>query len=137
MHKHIVIELSDAILRIQIDRPEKKNALSEAMYEQMAAALEQAGNDPAIHVVVIHGHPEVFTSGNDLLDFVNAAQNTESWPVLHFLRAINEAPKPLIAAVNGPAVGIGTTMLLHCDLVYAGEGSRFQLPFVNLGLCPE
>jgi enoyl-CoA hydratase/carnithine racemase len=137
MDKHILTEVAEGVLRIQINRPEKKNALSVAMYEHMAAALKQAETDPAIRVVVIHGHPEVFTSGNDLLDFMNASQSGGSRPVMDFLKAINDAPKPLIAAVNGPAVGIGTTMLLHCDLVYAAAGSKFQLPFVNLGLCPE
>jgi enoyl-CoA hydratase/carnithine racemase len=138
MDRQIVTEVADGILRIQINRPEKKNALSVAMYDAMAAAMQQAETDAAVRVVVIHGHPEVFTSGNDLLDFMNVVQQQdEGRPVFKFLKAINDAPKPLVAAVNGPAVGIGTTMLLHCDLVYAGQGSHFQLPFVNLGLCPE
>jgi enoyl-CoA hydratase/carnithine racemase len=137
MDKHVVIAAADGILRIQINRPEKKNALSVAMYAQMALALKEAESDPAIRVMVIHGDPQVFTSGNDLVDFMNAAQSGEGRAVFDFLQAINAAAKPLVAAVNGPAVGIGTTMLLHCDLVYAGEGSKFQLPFVNLGLCPE
>jgi enoyl-CoA hydratase/carnithine racemase len=137
MDKHVLIAAADGILRIQINRPEKKNALSVAMYAQMALALKEAESDPAIRVMVIHGDPQVFTSGNDLLDFMNAAQSGESRPVFDFLKAINAATKPLIAAVNGPAIGIGTTMLMHCDLVYAAEGSKFQLPFVNLGLCPE
>jgi enoyl-CoA hydratase/carnithine racemase len=137
MDKHVVVAAADGILRVQINRPERKNALSVAMYAQMARALTEAESDPAIRVMVIHGDPQVFTSGNDLLDFMNGAPGGEGRPVFDFLHAINAAAKPLVAAVNGPAIGIGTTMLLHCDLVYAAEGSKFQLPFVNLGLCPE
>jgi enoyl-CoA hydratase/carnithine racemase len=107
------------------------------MYAEMAAALDRAASEPAVRVVLIHGHPQVFSSGNDLADFQNPAPAGEDQPVLRFLRAISRAPRPVVAAVNGPAVGIGTTLLLHCDLVYAGESARFQLPFVNLGLVPE
>src|ERR1700674_3003875 len=137
MDKHVVVAAADGILRVQINRPERKNALSVAMYAQMARALTEAESDPAIRVMVIHGDPQVFTSGNDLLDFMNRAPGGEGRPVFDFLHAINAPAKPLVAAVIGPAIGIGTTMLLHCDLVYAAEGSKFQLPFVNLGLCPE
>jgi|SRR5580765_4474045 enoyl-CoA hydratase/carnithine racemase len=139
MSNHIVIEVADGILRIQIDRPDKKNALTAAMYAEMATALERAANDAAVRVVLIHGHAQVFTSGNDLADFRNPPPTPagEERPVFRFLRGIASAPKPIVAAVTGPAVGVGTTMLLHCDLVYAGEGARFQLPFVNLGLVPE
>ncbi|HEV8212141.1 MAG TPA: enoyl-CoA hydratase [Vicinamibacterales bacterium] len=136
---HIVTDVSERILRIGIDRPEKKNALTVAMYAELAAALDRAAGDPAVRVVLIHGHPQAFTSGNDLADFRSPPPTpaAEERPVLRFLRAISSAPKPIVAAVTGPAVGVGTTMLLHCDLVYAGEGARFQLPFVNLGLVPE
>jgi enoyl-CoA hydratase/carnithine racemase len=133
----IITHVADGILRIQIDRPEKKNALTVAMYADLASALERAAGDPAVRAVVIHGHPQVFSSGNDLADFMTAPPVGEDAPVLRFLRAISGASVPIVAAVNGPAVGIGTTMLLHCDLVYAGEAARFQLPFVKLGLVPE
>jgi len=137
MSGHILTDVAGGILRIQIDRPDKKNALTVAMYAEMAAALDRAASEPEIRVVLIHGHPQVFTSGNDLADFMSPPPAGEDRPVLRFLRAISNAPKPIVAAVTGPAVGVGTTMLLHCDLVYAGEGARFQLPFVNLGLVPE
>jgi enoyl-CoA hydratase/carnithine racemase len=137
MSRRILTEVADGILRIQINRPDKKNAVTDAMYAEMAAALERAAREPAVRVVLIHGHPQVFTSGNDLADFMNPAPAGEDRPVLRFLRAISSVPQPIVAAVNGHAVGIGTTMLLHCELVYAGEAARFQLPFVNLGLVPE
>ena len=133
----IVTELEDRILRIEIRRPAKKNALTIAMYAAMADALVAADHDPAVRVVLIHGQPDMFTAGNDLVDFDNAPQRDGTPPVFRFLNAISTASKPLVAAVNGVAVGVGTTMLLHCDLVYAGLGARFSLPFVNLGLCPE
>jgi enoyl-CoA hydratase/carnithine racemase len=137
MSSLILTEVADGILRIQINRPDKKNALTVAMYAELAAAFDRAASDPAVRVVLIHGHPQVFTSGNDLADFMNPAPAADDRPVLRFLRAISSAAQPIVAAVNGAAVGIGTTMLLHCDLVYAGEAARFQLPFVNLGLVPE
>ena len=138
MSSLILTEVADGILRVQINRPDKKNALTVAMYAELAAALDRAASEPAVRVVLIHGHPQVFTSGNDLADFMNPAPAAgDDRPVLRFLRAISSAAKPIVAAVNGPAVGVGTTMLLHCDLVYAGEAASFQLPFVNLGLVPE
>ena len=135
----ILSEAKDRILRIEINRPEKKNALTIAMYSAMAEALEGATNDAGIRVVVIHGQPDVFSSGNDLLDFMQAPRDAdfESLPVYRFMRALSGLPKPAVAAVRGPAVGIGTTLLLHCDLVYCGESAMFQMPFVNLALVPE
>jgi enoyl-CoA hydratase/carnithine racemase len=133
----IVTELQDRILRIEIKRPAKKNAITIAMYAAMADALGNAELDPEVRVVLIHGQSDMFTAGNDLVDFDNAPQREGTPPVFRFLNAISTAAKPLVAAVNGVAVGIGTTMLLHCDLVYAGQGARFSLPFVKLGLCPE
>lgn len=127
----------DGMVRIGINRPDKKNAINRQMYSDMADALLQAEDDPTVRAVFIHGTADCFTSGNDLADFIADPPTGEESPVFRFLQAISQASKPLIAAVNGPAVGIGTTMLLHCDLVYAGEQSRFQTPFVNLGLCPE
>ncbi len=136
MSEHIVTELRDGILRIEIRRPEKRNALTSAMYAAMADALDRAAREDTVRVVLIHGQPGVFTAGNDVTDFLNGPGDPDR-PVFRFLRGIAAAPKPLIAAVSGNAVGIGTTMLLHCDLAYAGESARFQLPFVSLGLCPE
>jgi enoyl-CoA hydratase/carnithine racemase len=127
----------DGILRIGINRPEKLNAINRQMYSDMAVALEQAEQDDSIRVVLIHGSATCFTSGNDLRDFAQDPPTGEDSPVFKFLVAISQASKPLVAAVNGPAIGVGTTMLLHCDLVYAGESAQFQTPFVNLGLCPE
>ena len=139
MSNHIVTDVTEGVLRIRIDRPEKKNALTAAMYADLAAALERAADEPAVRAVLIQGHPQVFTSGNDLADFRNPppAVAGEERPVHKFLRLLRSAPKPIVAAVTGPAVGVGTTMLLHCDLVYAGQGARLQLAFVNLGLVPE
>lgn len=128
---------SGGVLRIGINRPEKLNAINRQMYSEMAAALIQAEHDPEVRVVLIHGSADCFTSGNDLRDFAEDPPTSADSPVFQFLSAISQATKPLVAAVNGPAIGIGTTMLLHCDLVYAGESTQFQMPFVNLGLCPE
>jgi enoyl-CoA hydratase/carnithine racemase len=137
MSENIHTELAAGVLRIEMRRPEKKNALTGPMYAALADALEHAAREDAIRVVLIHGQPEVFTAGNDLADFLDGPGDDPDRPVFRFLRDIAAAPKPLVAAVTGNAVGVGTTMLLHCDLVYAGESARFQLPFVNLALCPE
>jgi enoyl-CoA hydratase/carnithine racemase len=107
------------------------------MYAAMAEALAQAATDPAVRVVVFQGHESIFSAGNDIGDFLNQPPTTQESPVFRFLRGIATFEKPLIAAVAGPAVGIGTTMLFHCDLVYAGDNAAFSMPFVNLGLCPE
>ena len=134
----IVTDITDHVLRIEIDRPDKKNALTVDMYAEMAAALRQAASDTAVRVVLLHGQPQIFTSGNDIADFMDASTGLgEDRPVFDFLRAISTSSKPIVAAVNGSAIGIGTTLLLHCDFVYAGESARFQLPFVNLALVPE
>jgi len=133
----VTTETDKGILQVGIQRPEKKNALTLAMYEALTAALETAENNDQIRVILLHGTENCFTSGNDLHDFAKNPPQGENSPVFRFLQAISTATKPLIAMVSGAAVGIGTTMLLHCDLVYADETARFQLPFVNLGLCPE
>lgn len=134
----IETDVDDRVLRIRINRVERKNAITVAMYTAMAEAFERAAREPAIRVVLLHGDAQVFTSGNDVADFMEPSFGiAEDQPVFRFLRAISTAPKPLVAAVGGPAIGIGTTLLLHCDLVYAGESARFQLPFVNLALVPE
>jgi enoyl-CoA hydratase/carnithine racemase len=133
----VVTELKEGVFRLQMNRPEKKNALTHAMYSEMASALESADRDPAARVILVHGHPDAFTSGNDLGDFLHSPPPAEGSPVLSFISAIGAASKPIVAAVSGPAVGIGVTMLLHFEMVYAAESTRFQLPFVNLALPPE
>lgn len=129
---------SDAgVMRIGINRPKKLNAINRRMYSDLTAALLRAEQDDSVRVVLIHGSADCFTSGNDLLDFAQDPPSGTDSPGFQFLTAISQAEKPLIAAVCGPAIGIGTTMLLHCDLVYADDSAQFQTPFVNLGLCPE
>ena len=133
----IIVEVKDRMLRIEIARPEKKNALTGAMYDAMSDALDAAERDPAVRAALVHGTRDCFTAGNDLADFLERPPHSESSPAFRFIGRIATFPKPLLAAVNGAAVGIGTTMLLHCDLVYAAPAARFQLPFVSLGLVPE
>ncbi len=133
----ILTHTADGVLTLTINRVEKKNSFTPAMYGAMAAGLEQAKNDPAIRVVVIQGDVTVFSAGNDIGDFLARKPATEESPVFQFLRGLVAHPKPIIAAVCGPAVGVGTTLLFHCDLVYAGDNAAFSMPFVNLGLCPE
>lgn len=134
---HIVSEKREGVLRVEIRRPEKRNALTAAMYTALADAFHEAGRDTEVRVLLLHGQPGAFTAGNDLADFLNHPPVGDEAPVHRFLQAFRVFPKPFVAAVSGAAVGIGTTVLLHCDLVYAGESARFQLPFVSLGLCPE
>jgi len=136
MADQISVEVMDRVLSIRMDRPEKKNALTRTMYIAMTDALRQAEANAAVRAILITGTADCFTAGNDLVDFANAAPG-ESSPAIAFLQTLAAAEKPVVAAVNGTAIGIGTTMLLHCDLVYAASSARFQLPFVNLGLCPE
>ena len=125
------------VTTITLNRVEKKNSFTAAMYGAMADALLQAQEDTAVRAVVIQGHVTVFSAGNDIGDFLNNPPAGDDAPVFRFMRAISNFPKPLVAAVCGPAVGIGTTLLFHCDLVYAGDNAAFAMPFVNLGLCPE
>jgi enoyl-CoA hydratase/carnithine racemase len=125
------------VTTLTLNRVERKNAFTQAMYGACADALAAAAQDPAVRVFVIQGHETVFSAGNDIADFLNRPPASEEAPVFRFLRGLATFPKPLLAAVCGPAVGVGTTMLLHCDLVYAGDNAAFSLPFVNLGLCPE
>ncbi len=138
---HIDSHLQERVLCVRINRPEKRNALTLQMYLALTQILARAENDPQVRVVLISGCEQSFSSGNDIADFIaaGAGDNDVSAvrPALDFLRQIAAFSKPLVAAVNGTAIGIGTTMLLHCDLVYAARSARFQLPFVNLGLVPE
>jgi enoyl-CoA hydratase/carnithine racemase len=137
MNETILTNLGDGILLLQFNRPEKKNALNLAMYSALADHIEGAANDDAVRVIVLTGTGGCFTSGNDIVDFESGLLAKEPSPAMRFLMALFSLQKPVIAAVDGPAIGIGTTMLLHCDLVYAATNAVFQLPFVNLGLCPE
>ena len=137
----ILTHTEAGVMTLTLNRPQKKNSITQAMYSAMADALAQAGSDASVRVVVFQGHATVFSAGNDIGDFLSgpprlegAAQDT---PVMRFLYGISSFAKPIVAAVCGPAVGIGTTMLFHCDLVYAGDNAAFSMPFVNLGLCPE
>ncbi len=133
----ILIHHDAGVCTITINRAAKKNSLTAAMYQSMADALAAAKDDTAVRAVVIQGHETVFSAGNDIADFLNNPPSTQDSPVFQFLHAIAAFPKPLVAAVCGPAVGVGTTLLFHCDLVYAGDNAAFSMPFVNLGLCPE
>jgi enoyl-CoA hydratase/carnithine racemase len=134
---HVTSETSGWVRTITLTRPEKKNALTVAMYANLCELFAESAADPEIRVVVITGAGGAFTAGNDIHDFMSTPPTDDASPVLGFLRALVDFEKPLVAAVPGVAIGVGTTMLLHCDLVLAAEGARFQLPFVNLGLCAE
>jgi enoyl-CoA hydratase/carnithine racemase len=135
--KDILVHAESGVMTLTLNRVDRKNAITALMYGAMADALESASHDPAVRAVVIQGHESIFSAGNDIGDFLNQPPSTQDSPVFRFLRGISSFPKPLVAAVCGPAVGIGTTMLLHCDLVYAGDNAAFSMPFVNLGVCPE
>jgi enoyl-CoA hydratase/carnithine racemase len=137
MSQDILIHQDAGICTITLNRVDKKNSITAAMYQSMANILVSAKDDVAVRVVVFQGHETIFSAGNDIADFLNNPPTGQDSPVFEFLHAIASMPKPVVAAVSGPAVGIGTTMLLHCDLVYAGDNAAFSMPFVNLGLCPE
>lgn len=133
----VLIDVSGGVLTITLNRVEKKNSITSAMYASMADGLALADADVSVRAVVLQGHETIFSAGNDIGDFLNGPPSTQDSPVFRFLRGISTFSKPVLAAVCGPAVGIGTTMLFHCDLVYAGDNAAFSMPFVNLGLCPE
>lgn len=133
----IIERLHNGVLELTLNRPEKRNALTESMYIELKTILDDAKHNPEARVVLLSGQKFCFTAGNDLKDFMEHPMEDDDAPVLRFLRTMADFPKPIVAAVNGPAVGIGTTLLLHCDLVYSGDSAVFQLPFVNLGLVPE
>ena len=137
MSEAVRVGLADGVCHIEMARPEKKNALTAAMYRTMADALATAEADPAVRVILISGAGGNFTAGNDLADFLETPPMEESAPVFRFIKGFANLQKPFVAAVEGVAIGVGTTMLLHCDLAYAGASARFALPFANLGLTPE
>ncbi len=133
----ILVEDHGPVRQITLNRPAKKNALTPPMYAELTNQLNLAAGDFAIRVVVICGAGSAFTAGNDIFDFLNTPPTSSDSPVMQFLAAIHNFPKPLIASVHGNAVGVGTTMLMHCDLVFAAADAKFQMPFVSLGLVPE
>lgn len=137
MTEHILTEREGAVMIVRMNRPEKKNALTRAMYKTMAELLTQADQDASVRSVLITGGHDCFTSGNDVADFLQAPPAGLNSEVFMFMQALFDFSKPVVAAVCGPAVGIGTTLLLHCDLVYASRDATLKMPFVSLGLCPE
>jgi len=138
MSEHVKIERQGPVLAITLDRPERRNALTVAMYSTLANTIEGAASDPSIRAITFRGEGQDFAAGNDLADFLDALpRDLEEIPVWRLLRALVQCEIPMVAAVHGNCVGIGTTMLLHCDLVIADDSARFSLPFVDLGLVPE
>jgi len=133
----VVTERSGSILRVQLNRPAKKNAMTSAMYVTIADSLNAAANDDDIRVVLWHGAGDSFCAGNDVEDFMRNPPGPGESPQAHLIGALINFEKPLVAAVHGAAIGGGTTMLTHCDFVYAGESAKFQMPFINLALVPE
>jgi enoyl-CoA hydratase/carnithine racemase len=133
----IKIATLNGVITLEIARPEKKNALTQAMYQAMADAIDAAQADALVRAILITGQPGVFTSGNDIEDFMQRPPQSEDSPVFRFMNALVGSDKPVVAAVTGAAVGIGTTLLLHCDLVYVSDEARLAMPFVGLGLVPE
>jgi enoyl-CoA hydratase/carnithine racemase len=133
----LIAEQQDGLLTLTLNRPDKRNALNTELYKQLVAALREAAADEEVHVLLLQGQQDCFTAGNDLADFMGKSSLEPDDPILQFLHTLADFPKPVVAAVAGPAVGIGTTILLHCDLVYLGDNARLQLPFVELGLVPE
>jgi enoyl-CoA hydratase/carnithine racemase len=133
----VLMECSGGVLRIQLNRPAKKNALTAAMYAELAEMFEGATADPDVRVVLWHGAGDAFCAGNDIEDFLKNPPGPAESPQARLMHALVDFEKPLVAAVHGAAIGGGTTMLTHCDFVFAAEGTRFQMPFVNLALVPE
>ncbi len=133
----ILSHIDAGVMTLTFNRVDKKNSLTAAMYTALADAVTQAQNNPEVRVLVFHGHETVFCAGNDIADFLNNPPATPDAPVFRLLQNVAAFSKPMLAAVAGPAVGIGTTLLFHCDLVYAGDNAVFAMPFVNLGICPE
>lgn len=130
-------ETRDRVARIRFDRADKKNAITAEMYAMLADALDEADADRQVRAILLHGTADCFTAGNDLSDFLKRPPEAESSSTWRLFQGLPNLAKPIVAAVGGPAVGIGTTLLLHCDLVYAAPNARFQLPFVPLGIVPE
>jgi enoyl-CoA hydratase/carnithine racemase len=137
MTEELIVTTTNSVMEIRFNRPEKKNALTRAMYEGVVAAFDSAENDPAIRVIMLTGTGDTFTSGNDIKDFQQRAWSRDNSAASPFLTTLSTLRKPLLAAVNGAAIGVGTTMLAHCDLIVAARSARFVMPFTRLGLVPE
>jgi enoyl-CoA hydratase/carnithine racemase len=137
MTTDVIVAREDAVLRITMNRPAKKNALTGAMYKAMQDALERADRDEEIRAVLLTGTDGVFTAGNDIGDFFAGTRDAQGSPAMRFISTIALCDTPIVAAVEGNAVGVGTTILFHCDLVYAAPLAKFRMPFVDLGLVPE
>lgn len=133
----ILVSQDGSVLQIELNRPAKKNAVTLSMYEALISALRAAGADPSVRVVLLSAVGSAFCAGNDLGDFLAASALENDSPPIRFIETLVTFPKPIVAAVGGAAVGIGATMLLHCELVYASEAARLSMPFVSLGLVPE
>jgi len=133
----IITDQQDGILTIEFNRPEKKNSITSLMYQMLADAVRDGEGDQSVRVFLFRGKPDIFSAGNDLEDFINTTGDIGDRPVVQFIHNLSLATKPVIAAVAGAAIGIGATMLLHCDQIYAAENAKFSMPFVKLGLCPE
>lgn len=136
-NEHVIVETRDRVRLLRIHRPEKKNALADAIYRALADAIREADQDAAIRALVLTGTGDSFTAGNDMVDFLNQKGGFETTGACDFMRALFDFRKPALAAVNGLAIGIGTTLLLHCDLAYAAESATFRMPFVSIGIAPE
>jgi enoyl-CoA hydratase/carnithine racemase len=137
MTEELAVATANGVMEIRFNRPEKKNALTRAMYDGVVEAFATAEADPAIRVILLTGTGDIFTSGNDIKDFQQRAASRNSSAASPFLTALSTLTKPLVAAVNGAAIGVGTTMLAHCDLIVAARSARFTMPFTRLGLVPE
>lgn len=133
----ILTSKTGGVFTLRFDRPEKRNAICLSMYAQMTEALRTAEADPEVKAILFVGSSDAFTSGNDIEEFLTIPPEQLAGPILEFMRCLSQASKPVVAAVRGVAIGIGTTLLLHCDLVYAADDAKFVLPFTQLGLCPE
>lgn len=134
---HLLASSEDGVLTLRLNRPDKKNALTQAMYGALADQFDRAAAASSVRVVLLAAQPDCFCSGNDIGDFLKPRAGVAAAPTADFMRALSGFAKPVVAAPAGLAIGIGVTMLLHCDLVYCGEQTRLQLPFVSLGICPE
>ena len=137
MDDQILYKSENGVFHIILNRPAKRNALTRVMYNRLAEGIERAENDPKIRVILIYGNGKCFCAGNDLKDFQDLDSGPRARPTRSWIDLLLKARKPILAAIHGYAIGVGVTMLLHFDLVYAAEGARFQFPFVNLGLIPE
>jgi enoyl-CoA hydratase/carnithine racemase len=135
--EHVVVETRDRVTVLRLNRPDKKNALADAIYRALAAEIRKADADDAIRVLVLTGTGDSFTAGNDMVDFLAQKGTFETTGACDFMKALMDFRKPAIAAVNGLAIGIGTTLLLHCDYAYAAESASFRMPFVSIGIAPE